>query len=272
MKCKHCIERLSEYYDNQLNSKEQQQIEAHLGTCTYCQEEWRKWKFILEEVHHLEEVPVPENLHERMLAGVKKEQSKELIDKNHKTFTKYWYNRSWIKVTGSVAAVFILVITLSQQGGFFRKESKTESGVEPLTVAPYEAQSMITESVGPQTRMAIPEEQNIPEAASAANHADTQANQKREGTIKQDNQAVVEQWVVTNKDQKSLLETLQTYSIEQGFTLFMEQEDVGTEGIYLTGVNDKQALKTFLEERGAEVQITVQEAGKDLKLFLQTGQ
>ncbi len=71
MNCRDAEEILSAYLDGQLSDSERDSLEDHLKQCENCRESLREISLIKDALSSLQEVPVPEGLHDRIMAAAR---------------------------------------------------------------------------------------------------------------------------------------------------------------------------------------------------------
>lgn len=75
MECLQCVERLSEYLDEELDANEYWEIEAHLQCCPDCRQVMDELTVVSEEINlSISSIPIPTNLSMRILSAIEKEQ------------------------------------------------------------------------------------------------------------------------------------------------------------------------------------------------------
>lgn len=81
MECLHCMERLSEYLDGELDDNEYQDIEAHLQYCPDCRKVTEELAAVSKEINlSITSIPIPTNLSIRILSAIEKEQQNNIKD------------------------------------------------------------------------------------------------------------------------------------------------------------------------------------------------
>lgn len=105
MKCNLCMRQLSAYSDNRLNEKQTREVESHLKTCVACQKEYEALRGMLEEINALNQVEVPDGLHQQIMQKIRETERKS---------KKVVYLPAWAKTVGSMAAVLIIAIGVIQ--------------------------------------------------------------------------------------------------------------------------------------------------------------
>lgn len=104
MNCKEVLALQTEYIDGELPENEAQKIRFHLKTCDTCRGEFTTMEELLHALHNLDDIPVPENLADEVIAAVKRG-----LEKEKRFFVLPRFLRSW--QTYSVAAACILLFT-----------------------------------------------------------------------------------------------------------------------------------------------------------------
>lgn len=75
MECLQCVERLSEYLDEELDADEYREIEAHLQCCPDCRRVMSELAAVSKEINlSIVSTPIPTNLSVRILTAIEKEQ------------------------------------------------------------------------------------------------------------------------------------------------------------------------------------------------------
>ncbi len=105
MNCKEFLSVHSQYIDGNLDKDTAKQVSAHLKECPACQRIHAEEKALVQVLHSLDDVPVPENLAENILAAVKQGPKKE-----KKVFQLPRFFRSWQPY--SLAAACMLIFTM----------------------------------------------------------------------------------------------------------------------------------------------------------------
>ncbi len=268
MKCNMCINRMSSYYENALKEDERQELEEHLGTCTYCQDEWKKLKIILDELKQLDEVSLPTNFHEIVMKRVYEEESKK-TQATLKPLSKI-KRTSWLKTGGGLVAVLVLAIGLFNYDFSFTNEKG--------------AASASTESMKQQMATPAPKEEEIerPMARGIIASKESQENGTEEKL--EDNRLfhvaeseelahqayLQEEWQILTPHPLEVLERLKNYSMEQGYEWLSEEENErGETVVLLQGSINKEDLKAFFEKEGCELQEIVETSeGEAIRLTL----
>ncbi len=104
MNCKEVLALQTEYIDGELPENEAQKIRSHLKTCQSCRQEFVAMENLLHTLHNLDDIAVPENLADEVIAAVKRGPETE-----KRVFVLPRFLRSW--QTYSVAAACILLFT-----------------------------------------------------------------------------------------------------------------------------------------------------------------
>jgi len=100
----HVTKRLSAYCNGELSPAEVQQVEAHLSGCARCREELEEIRLGVALASHLEKVPAPESLWQRIEAQLSGTDNRE-----QDSVLPLWQDwRAW----GVAAAVFVLAVWL----------------------------------------------------------------------------------------------------------------------------------------------------------------
>ena len=118
MKCSQYQEKFWDYYDGTLTAEEAAELEKHLESCPECAAEAKMVKQMLESLHTLPEVALPEGYHEELMGKIAKENlakvSDASIDQTEKQETgkvvpfPQKRRKNW-KNFGLVAAAVVLV-------------------------------------------------------------------------------------------------------------------------------------------------------------------
>lgn len=110
--CEKCREMISCLLDGELSQAEQSLVREHIASCPECRSVYDAFSAVSEQMH--EEEPLPEELHEKIMSGIKAKPKKKT-------------GIVWIKYL-SVAACLALVIFAGVKSGMLSPaEHKTDS-------------------------------------------------------------------------------------------------------------------------------------------------
>jgi len=109
MNCKQFLSVHSQYIDGTLDKDTAKEVCAHLKECPACRRIHAEEKALVRVLHTLDDVPVPENLAENILAAVKQGPKKE-----QKVFLLPRFFRSWQPYSLAAACMLIFTIMYSQ--------------------------------------------------------------------------------------------------------------------------------------------------------------
>ena len=101
--CEKCREMISCLLDGELSQAEQSLVREHIASCPECRSVYDAFSAVSEQMH--EEEPLPEELHEKIMSGIKAKPKKKT-------------GIVWIKYL-SVAACLALVIFAGAKSGMF---------------------------------------------------------------------------------------------------------------------------------------------------------
>jgi len=101
MECIKALDMMNDYIDGQLNKDETELFEKHLQSCEACKSDYEFMNNIIDKLHSIEEVEVPETLHDDIMRKI------QHIAPSKARFT-------WVKpITSFVAAAFLLFVIFS---------------------------------------------------------------------------------------------------------------------------------------------------------------
>ncbi|HHW67205.1 MAG: hypothetical protein PWP07_2172 [Epulopiscium sp.] len=102
MSCEQFREAMSPYIDGLLEDDKKVLFEDHLKSCPDCNEEFEQFKVIMNEIHHLPQMELPDYYHQELL--LKLYQKSEEKKQHRKGFSQNW------KVFSTLAAGFIVLM------------------------------------------------------------------------------------------------------------------------------------------------------------------
>lgn len=133
MTCQDIREHLSAYLDHALDKAVTEQINAHLDTCSICQQELSDLRFTIQLVRELPEVEAPTQFRQSLKERLAKEVSNSKHDsqaqvcesKGSKTKLKYWLS------SVAVAAVLLIAVAVGQLSNSINFSSFNMGAIEP---------------------------------------------------------------------------------------------------------------------------------------------
>ena len=258
MKCWECENKLSDYIEHSLLKEEQEEIERHLATCISCRESAEHLRAILESVRTIEEVDLPESLHEKIMEQVRKEKNtnSKSIGQRINLF------QPWIKYVGSVAAVIVFAIVLTQSLNIgadkgntvsdkrlFRRSSDSESKAE-LEMREESADAELFTTEAQQSDAAM---MKI-------------AGEEQTGTVQKETLSI-EEWEVTSAQKEQVITTIKDYIIKQRIEAVYEPNEEQPEQIVINGINDKGRLLNLIKNIDhVVVSVKNEQQGDNLKI------
>lgn len=111
MNCKEFLSIQSRYIDGDLEKDAAKKASAHLAECPACHRMHAEMEALVKTLHTMDEVPVPENLTENILAAVKQGPKKE-----KQVFQLPRFFRSWQLYSVAAACMLIFTVLYSQTG------------------------------------------------------------------------------------------------------------------------------------------------------------
>lgn len=265
MRCENYLELLSPYLDKVLSLEEQKILEAHLEECSKCQEELENLKWIRSCLDKLEDRPLPEDFHEKLMNKVN-EEKKSKINKN-KIFA----------YASSLAAVMILAVVFISQDHKIIVPS--ELSIEEPEIASYSMQKSIVEESG-ESALEDSEKRTL-EQAKRSRSIDNEAKGPEAATNdiapiaeNEMTRAVApanfseDTWHITCADAKMLAESVEKISEANGYEV---QSTIQDTTIYITFAEniDREMLKQVIEEdKGVEEFVADEPGNSQLTLII----
>ena len=151
--CDRYEELISRLVDGELNREEYDALIAHIGECSRCNALYAAFN-AMSDLMRDEPAPLPEGLHENIMAGVRR----SAIEKKNRRMRVVWTR------TALTAAACLALVLFASRG--FAPDQKAESAA----LRSQEAAEEIL-PVAPMSEAALPEE--VQEAAAAAETAGT---------------------------------------------------------------------------------------------------
>lgn len=156
MNCKECFSLQSQYIDGDLSPDAVARVQAHLAECSACRHSYAAMESLVKSLHTMDDIPVPENLAEEVLAAVKRGPQAE-----KRIFRLPRILSSW--QTYSVAAACMLLFTVFYTQTNDRFAMTNDSYV--YTVAPSDRQEMMNPRM-PAMMPEMPAATNDPTASA----------------------------------------------------------------------------------------------------------
>ncbi len=257
MKCNMYINKMSSYYENELKEEERQELEEHLGTCAYCQDEWKKLKIILDELKQLEEVSLPTNFHETIMKRVYEEEKKKTQD-TLKTFSKK-KRTSWLKAGGGLVAVLVLAIGFLNYDFSFTNDKGAAIASTESMKSEMAAPALKEKEIERPAARGIIESKESQVTGTEEKQEENMIYHVAESEALDHQTFLQEEWQIITPHPLEVLERLKNYSLEQGYEwLSQEENEKGEPVVLLQGSINKEDVKAFLEKEGCELQEIVE--------------
>lgn len=132
MKCAYCKENMWAYLEGDLSKEMQQEMEQHLQVCPDCREEMEQMQNMLQALHSLPDVALPEGYHTELMQKIEQEANTNNVVQFLKAKTKNWKN------FGLVAAALLVVAAAGGVQGIQRMRQPHDAIVaevnEPMPV------------------------------------------------------------------------------------------------------------------------------------------
>lgn len=127
MDCKECKERMNDALDSQLGEKEAE-FNYHLDTCDECKKEYEEYQIMMQAIHDLPDIELPEGFRNRWKEAVKEEEKGMLA-------VLPLHKRRGIRVAMGIAAAALIAInmpTVLQMGNneMLKDEAPMEMAME----------------------------------------------------------------------------------------------------------------------------------------------
>lgn len=251
MKCEDYLELLSPYLDNALSLEEQQKLEAHLKECSKCQEELDNLKWITSCLNTLEEAPLPEDFHGKLMSRV------------NETKTKKTNKNRLFAYASSLAAVAILAVVFISQDHTSIVPEAINTG-EP-EIASYSMQRSVVqeapENIVGQSKQGRAMGNASQEESIVANDAENNLGRARAGVF-----VPTDTWHITCVDAAKVAQSIeeiaktngyQVQSIIQDTTISMTFEENIEREIIKNVIEEAEGIEEFITEEAQNDQLTL---------------
>ncbi|WP_069997533.1 anti-sigma factor family protein [Cellulosilyticum sp. I15G10I2] len=251
MKCHECIEQLSAYIDHMLTPEEQKELERHLESCQSCQEELKALIEIVESIAALEDVEIPETLHEDIMKSI--HEDKESIKKNVKL-------KTWMKYVASTAAALLIVVILLDGSQILQHKKSSLTKTESASEEQIQDNMMLSND----TQM---KEYKASQEADAADNPPEQSiaiAQNRDITSE-----LTEVWEVISLDKVKTVELISAYITTYELQAMYLPDESNPTSIIIYQINNKNELFNSIKGINNDIKISKEEPeGENLEIII----